>query len=380
MRLKVKILSTLIYYDIPHLFTARDSVGTTYLCLLVIDDDEQSQYLVISISIDRLTKLIKGELALRDVFEHPEMGNWFVTEEFEDQFVYLTVPEFTTPTEDMLPAPGFTLPFVDEQEQTIIAEALERDNTIVHLSLSDPYDRSGIEANFLGDFVKLFQGLVKNAYKKSLNTLKQKDRKVLDLDYNWKMRAFAATTGSLNIHFAGTAQKDIFGNTNLERALEKIDLITSDFMNEEEYISLLVANRGYTISSLRNMMQKITEEHIKIKYQWYSPGTEYVRRREIGPAFADRILSVLNQREDLGQEIREFQGIFDSADVPRGTWRILNAEDAKHYSGTGEYSQLSGIVLDSQVYRVICEELVTVNKVTGNEEVSYSLLSVEVVG
>lgn len=146
MNIKLKILSTLIYYDVPHLFIARDMVGTNYLCLLIDDSDEQHKYIAVAISPDKLNKVINGLLDLRSIFESPELGTWYVLQEFDDEFGYAIKSDLSTLPEEYLPNPGFAIPKTNIEEQLIVSEAFQKDNTIVHLSLADFNDAHSIPA------------------------------------------------------------------------------------------------------------------------------------------------------------------------------------------------------------------------------------------
>lgn len=377
MKNKLKVLSTLIYYDVPHLFLARDVVGTTHLCLLVDDSGDYLRYLTTPASPDRISKILNGALDLRTAFQEPELRTWQIIEEFDDNYGYSVKADFQNVPEEYLPAEGFFLPSVDAEEHIIVTEALQKDNTIVHLSLADGSDTHSIQADILGDFVKLFQSLVRNIYKKSISHLPKQDKKALDQEYNWALRAFAASPGSLNIHFEGTAQKELFGGTKIEKALEKIDELTSTFIDPEEYLESLRKVQGHTITSYRKIVEKIIKENIKVKYKWYSPGEKTVHKREINKVFAEQVLVIINQKNDLSQEIREFKGFIKSADVKNGHWRILDEEEVKEYSGISTSGQLDGVVIETQKYRMICEEEITVSRVTDREEITYKIMSIE---
>ena len=281
MKNKLKVLSTLIYYDVPHLFLGRDVVGTTHLCLLVDDSDDSLKYLTTPISPNRVSKVINGTIDIREVFEIPELNTWQIIEEFDEEYGYASKAEFQKVPEGFLPEAGFFL----------------------------------IQADILGDFVKLFQSLLKNLYKKTISKLPKNDRKSLDQEYNWALRAFASSPGSFNIHIESTAQTELFGGTNIEKALSKLDVLTNSFNDSEMYIELLRDVKGHSITSYKKIVEKIIKENIKIKYKWYSPGEKIVHKRELSKIFAEQVLVIINQKNDLSQEIREFKGYIKSADV-----------------------------------------------------------------
>lgn len=377
MKIELNISRILIYYDFPELFLANDNVGTKYLCLLTKFNENSPEYVCLPVSNSKLASLISGEIDLREAFINPETGNWFYINSFNGESFEASRLETKELQENLLPEEGFLYPQIDESNKEIVTEVQERENTIVHLSLADSKNSYSIEADVLADYVKLFQGLVRKTYKKTISKLGAKSKKLLDQEYNYNLRAFATSKGSLNIHFYGTAQKDIFGNTELERALSKIDKITQDFSDEEEYIELLRSIKGHPISSYRKLIERISKENVRVKYKWYSPGEQEVHYRELSKTFAEKVLEILNQKDELIEEIKEFVGVFKQADVTRGNWRIHNSEDNKEYSGVSEGRKLEGITLETMEYKAICEEIIVIDKVTEREKVEYRLVTIE---
>lgn len=101
------ISQILVFYDVPEVFLAKDVVGTSYLCLLV-SDDGQLTYIAISISQRRLVEFIDGIVDLRDIFENPEIREWY-SFNFNDvsEPINATLLEASAFAETYLPDSGF---------------------------------------------------------------------------------------------------------------------------------------------------------------------------------------------------------------------------------------------------------------------------------
>ncbi len=105
----------LVFYDEIQIFTAKDAVGCIYLCLLYDSSAEESNYLGVSISQDRLDSFLKGILDLREVLTQPEIpGQYYriVMKKDSIQAFDLTEEDIQ---ESMLPAEGY---FFEPDEQT----------------------------------------------------------------------------------------------------------------------------------------------------------------------------------------------------------------------------------------------------------------------
>ena len=72
----LKIMRTLEYYDVPHLFIAEDDNGVSFLCMLYdIANDGELKFISVTVSADKLNDFIKGQVDLLTMFTSPELKN-----------------------------------------------------------------------------------------------------------------------------------------------------------------------------------------------------------------------------------------------------------------------------------------------------------------
>jgi hypothetical protein len=263
------------------------------------------------------------------------------------------------------------------QDELIRHEVVEYNNVIVHLSLSDDNNTQSIPIDDLGDFIKLYQGLVENAYKKSILSSELKEKKSFIIPANYKLEAFAASPGSFNLHLVSRSNKDLFGNSIIEEGLRRINDIITYTENEEELIESLRQIKGHAISNYRKLLEKIINRNITFKYKWHSPSSSVIHSRSINKQYASKIKDILDLKDELVEEIKEFIGLVKQADVERGSWRITNEEDGKDYTGESEGHLLDGITLETVRYKFVCEEIIEAMKVTEKEKTNYRLRSVK---
>lgn len=376
MKRKVHIDRILVFHDFPELFLAQDKSGLDYLCLLTELNADQYQYHCISISKKRLYQYLNGKVDLRELFTNPELPEWWIATDTSQQEIEINFFSHEGLSDELLPE---TDCFFTEvlQDEVIRQEVIEHNNVIVHLSLSDDNNNQSIPIDDLGDFTKLYQGLVENAYKKSILSSELKEKKSFIIPANYKLEAFAASPGSFNLHLVSRSNKDLFGNSIIEEGLRRIDDIISYSENEEELIKSLRQIKGHAISNYRKLLEKIINRNITFRYKWHSPSSPVIHSRSIDKQYATKIKEVLDLKDELVEEIIEFIGLVKQADVERGSWRITNEEDGKDYTGESEGHLLDGITLETVRYKFICEEIIEAMKVTEKEKTNYRLKSVD---
>lgn len=376
MKRKLYIDRILVFHDFPELFLAQDKSGLDYLCLLTNLETEKYHYHCVAISKKRLYQYLNGKVDLRDIFTNPELPEWWQATDTSDREFEIAFYSNEGLNEEFLPE--IDCYFSEElQDDLIRHEVVEHNNVIVHLSLSDENNKQSIPIDDLGDFSKLYQALVENAYKKSILNSDLKEKKSFIIPTNYKLEAFAASPGSFNLHLISRSNKNLFGTSIIEEGLRRIDDIISYTESEDELIESLRQIKGHTISNYRKLLEKVINRNITFKYKWHSPSSPVIHTRTINQQYATRVKEILDLKDELVEEIKEFIGLVKQADVERGSWRITNEEDGKDYTGDSEGHLLDGITLETVRYKFICEEIIEAMKVTEKEKTNYRLKSVE---
>lgn len=371
--LKLSVDKILIFYDLPQLFIAKDQIGTRYVCLYVESESDFAEYISIPVSKDKLNELIVGRLDLRSAFQLSEMGIWyFVTFDESEEFITRAIV-FSEVDEKYLPAEDFYFPQIEPTNEVIVKEAANKGNAIVHLSFLDSHNRNSMDIELLGDFMKLFQNLVKYTYKRAVSHI-VKHRPDLEHESNYTLSAFATSPGSFNVHLQSVANRDLFGNSNIEYALNRIDEMVGDISNENELIDKIKLSKGHAIGAYKKILENIIAFNINVSYKWVSGSSNEVHSKRINKLYAEKAIEIIESKEDLSSEVKEFVGVVTEVDTDNRKWRILNEDDGKSYHGKAETLSLAGITAETVRYKFTCEEIVEMIKVTGKEKISYNLL------
>ncbi len=378
MNNNLSIEKVLLYYDGPELFVGRDAVDTRYLCMRVEYTPNTLEYISASISKNKLSNFLSGQLDLREFFLHPEKGGWFFLR-YEGSEIVATKWEAPELPEDFLPETGFTYE-PSTIDPGIAKEVIDSNKAIVHVSVADALNgvANSVELEGLGDVMKIYSKLLDRTYRKSiqLSSLEKYEKKLFLDPSNSKVRAFASSIGSFKIHLYSTASVDLFGKSPIEYGLKKLEEILGDYESESQYISVLRTVKGHTITSLKNLMRVLIDRQIIITHDWSTPNNISTKKISISKPKAERIYRIITMSEELTQEERIFRGIFSRVDDKSGSWRIINEEDGKEYSGNSDPLQLAGIIIRQQLYTLVCEEIIEENTIDEKETPKFELKTV----
>jgi len=377
MNKEIKIQQILIYYDVPQLFLGTDIVDTNYLCLLTTFDEISAEYLCISISNKRYVDLKLGNIDLREVFANPETNDWYISSDIEIEKIF--VKHIEKISFDLLPDTGFYFPKIETENTSIVAESKLYDNTVIQLSISDLKNSHSIDLNTFANISKLYQSLVKQCYKTAVAKRKLPDKKSFLTRNNYALRAFETSQGSFKIHLSSNSNKDLFGVTMIELALEVIDDLTVNFDDESKLIDLFKKYKGHTLNSLKKFLEELLNSNITLNYQWFAPSRAKIHNNSLNLEYSKKIVDILRKKEDLIQEEKILIGQFQQIDVEKGNWRILNEEDGKEYSGKTKDSSvlLSGVTTVTKQYQLTCIEQIEEVIVTEKEIFNYTLISIQ---
>jgi hypothetical protein len=375
MRLSIQPESILIYYDLPQLFVGVDQIGSKYLALLVDTSDDAAKYLVKPLSIAELSSFVLGKTDLLSILSESSLNAWFYLEtRDENSFEPLHEVEPEAIPSSYWPRPGFFLPQIEHVDEFLVEEAYRRGEVVVSISLDSGILDHSTPAYFLGDILRYFQSLVKFAYKKSLNKAKPSLRKHLDQVDNCTLFAFATERGSFRIYLETRSQRDLFGAHAIGRAMERIDSIFGE--TETEITANLKANSGHAVGSLSRLLESVAKNAKGFNYAWVDPSFRKVSGKFISTAYAADILEIISAREDVKTETVAIDGYLLAADVTTGSWHAVSLDNENFY-GSGEGGKLKDKRLFTQRYRLLCEEHIEEEVVSGREKTKLILIGIE---
>lgn len=86
---KLRLIRTLVYYDVPQLFIAEDDNGVRYLCLLYsVEENGELKIIGVTVSADKLNDFIKGHVDLLTMFTSPELEDSIFHIHMKEEGIY----------------------------------------------------------------------------------------------------------------------------------------------------------------------------------------------------------------------------------------------------------------------------------------------------
>jgi len=364
-------LQTVLYYDVPQVFIAGDQLGTRYVCMLVEEGNEVDKYLCVPASAHRLNSLFSGELDLRSLYESPETDELYVVNTSPDGLSAMSVTalDLNDVSQDWFPDPGLFIGIERLPDIQVIEEALRRQRAIIHCKLSPPESRDEpkITAEHLGQAVRLFQRLVKHAYRKALKGLDDASRQLLSEPRNYELEIFAFSPGSFTLHMQSAVPADLLGYVQISKALEIIDSISERIDYPDEAVDIVAAFGGHFATAYKDLLRFITETETSIEYEWSIPERRASNRYRISTAQAAPLYKEMIKRVEIEVEEIRLVGRLTKVDKKLRTWRLVSEDDQKEYSGSSEVD-LSGLVIQTQRYEFLCDARLEEERSTGREK------------
>lgn len=379
--ISIKIDKILVYYDAPEICLASDAIGTKYICILCDEKNGDLKYLSVSISNDRLYLFYKNKYELREIFKFPEMGMWytFIASTISTEG-YFELEMIDVIDENWLPDEGFVF-----EPYEIINEELARDTIKINKPLFDfDISQNGkthkVSAEALAAMLSALQKTIKYGYRKAISEFKQEKRQLLDYISNYLVDVVAFQPGSLDVRLVSDSQSDLFGNSYIEYAFERLDqFLTPDIDDENDVIEVLRNQRGHLLTSYKQLLQIAYTNDIEIKYTWILPNMKTNKQKIINRIYAGKMLEIMNKRKELGIEEITITGYVMQADVDSKKWRMISEIENKEYIGESVDVSLSGIVLETQKYEFVCEEKTEESIVSEVEKNKYILKSLRMI-
>lgn len=372
----------LLFYDVPQVFMGRDEVGGQYVCMIGAEDGDNGPiYECVSISPQRARELIKGAIDLRSIYESPEVSEFYSAHFLGEDDVSLvsTLSDYSTFPLRSLPEPGLFFEGFDEVAET----AVDMATTVSFVSLEVPEaDRQArIHTNTLGEFLFIFQAMVRNFSRVAARVAKKPLKKG---DDSYAADVFGFAKGSFTVKFCSSHPSDMHGeNPAFTSAMEQINRFLALSANTSAALEYLQSVRGHTASSLIKLLNFLSENDAAIRVEWANPSMVSANKSRLSLLQIRRLVEICKQRSDLSMQEVLIRGRLDLAAQTAGNWRLISEEDKEVYSGEiaeGSNISLNGAVIGDALYEFLCEEHVEIVAATGRENRRLFLKSMKKLG
>jgi hypothetical protein len=367
----IRHTTTLFYYDGPQVFEARDAIGGHYVAVAVESETAQDRYLVAGVSPERLRQFRSGTLDLRSLLVEDGEAEWYLATAAAGLDQPLALETQTTPlmTSELLPDAGFVL-HDHPAEVEALKEARQRNNLVLEISVDPPEaaEEHRIRVERLVGLLGHVQTIVKHAYGAALRELSPYTRRTVDRsDAHLLDVVIPAAAGSFRVVLEAAKTPNMFGENELGRALEKVDVLFESASNPQQTLATVKAHRGHLAGAYLRLLRFLVQNKTGLRYSWAEPTFSKPNSRAITQGEAGPLVDVLSGVSNLGAETVNLIGALEKADKVSGTWRLATQDG--NFSGKIKEGgpSLEGLKIGG-VYQFSCLEEIEEVEGTGREQ------------
>lgn len=368
-------ITILDYYDGIQIFTASDEIGGNYLGTMVGTVGDHGQYLVAGVSPSNLHLFRCGEMDLRTLLLASPPHERFITVasgKFSDM-LKLTVLEEPLEQSSLLPDEDF---FLEEEpvRDDLVSEAKLRNNLILEIIAAPPESATGhrMRANALGNLILHVQRLIRYAYRAEIRSLRQSYHGIRNVpDAHLMDVTVPAAAGSYRIVMEPSNPTDMFGHSEMSRALERIDRVFASGHDPATARQNLAEHKGHLAGSYIQLMRLLATTETGLRYRWATSDLAETRDAGVTRAQAKQLADILETAIELSTEEVSLKGKLEQANDRSGTWCIFDNDGRRHYGKVDDPADLDGLTIGT-TYEFLCVETIEIDA-SGREGRSLSL-------
>lgn len=366
----VRHTTTLFYYDGDQVFEARDAIGGHYIAVMVTPEAGRDRYIVAGVAPERLRQFRVGALDLRTLLLERGEADWYFgafSAAGTDLVIQPQVGSLTA--SDLLPEAGFLL-HARPAGDLALQEARQRNNLVLEVAVDPPEaaEEHRIRVPTLIGLLGHVQTMVKHAYGAALRELSLSRRREIDRsDAHLLNVVVPAARGSFRVVLEGAKTPDMLGQSELARALTRVDSLFENVSNPEQTIAVLKANRGHLAGAYLRLLRFLNERQMGLRYSWAEPAFTRPQSRAVTESQAGFLVTALSGVSNLGSESVQLNGVLEKADKVSGAWRIATPDGT--YSGEVRSGgpSLEGLKIGG-TYQFSCMEEIEEVEGTGREQ------------
>ena len=366
--------TVLDYYDGIQIFTASDEIGGQYIGTMVGTEGDHGRYLVTGVSPANLHLFRCGEMDLRDLLLASPTYERFITVasgKFSDP-LSLTAVEEPLERGSLLPEEGF---FLEEEpiQDSLVSEAKARNNLVLEIITAPPEAAAGhrMRANALGNLILYVQRLVQNAYRAELRAMSAASRRMRTTTNAQLDVTVPAAPGSYRILMEPANPPDMFGHSELSRAMERVDRVFTSGSDPATARRNLEEHKGHLAGSYIRLMRLLANSGTGLQYRWATADSIDSRNAGVTRVQAIRLADALEIAVELSTEDVTVTGRLEQASDRLGTWCIVDDSGERHYGRSDDPAELDGLTI-GESYEFVCVESIDIDA-TGRERRTLTL-------
>lgn len=361
--------TVLEYYDGIQVFTASDEIGGQYIATMVGVEGGHGRYLVTGVSPVNLRLFRCGEMDLRNLLLASPAYERFIavaSGKFSDP---LNLAPLDEPLEDtlLLPEEGF---FLEEEpvQDLLVSEAKVRNNLVLEITATPPEAMYGhrMRANSLAHLILRIQSLLLHAHRAETRGARRANRRQANAAGAHLMDVTVpAAAGSYRIVMEPANRPDMFGYSELTKAMERVDRVFASGSDPATARQNLQEHKGHLAGAYINLMRFLSNSGAGVRYRWAAVDSTETKTASVSRMQAKQLADALDGHIELSTETVTVTGRLEEAGDRLGRWWIADNYGEHHHGNAEDPSELDGLTIGNY-YEFVCTESIEVDA-TGRE-------------
>ena len=229
-----------------------------------------------------------------------------------------------------------------------------------------------MRAESLGNLILYMQRLVRYAHQAELRLLRQASSRIRNTSRAHLMDVTVpAAAGSYRIVMEPANPPDMFGHSELSRALERIDRVFASGNDPATARQNLAEHKGHLAGSYIKLMRLLADSGTGLQYRWATTDSIESRNAGVTRVQASQLADVLEVAIELSTEAVTVRGRLEQASDRLGTWCVAEGDGERHYGKVEDPTELDGFIIGLS-YEFVCAETVDIDA-TGRERRTLTL-------
>ncbi len=367
--------TVLDYYDGVQIFTASDAIGGQYIGTMIGTEGDHGRYLITGVSPAHLHLFRCGEMDLRALLLASPIYERFITVasgEFSDP-LSLTALEEPLEQSSLLPAEGF---FLEEEpvQDPLVSKARLQNNLVLEIITTPPESFAGhrMRANVLGNLILCIQKLVRHAHRAESGSTRRASRNIRSIPNAHLMDVTVpAAAGSYRIVMEPANPPDMFGYSEMSKAMERIDRVFASGSDPATARQNLEEHKGHLAGSYIQLLRLLADSKTGLRYRWATADSVQIRNAGVTRTQASQLADVLETALSLSTEAVTLRGRLEQANEWQRTWGIEDDAGNRHQGTASDPAELAGFTIGA-FYEFMCFESVDIDA-TGKERRTLTL-------
>jgi len=181
-----------------------------------------------------------------------------------------------------------------------------------------------------------------------------------------------AAPGSFRVVLEAARRPDMFGQSELSRALQLVDDLFEKTSDPAANLACVRKRKGHLAGAYLRLLRFLAERRSGLRYAWAEPNFDAPHQRTLEERETQALIEALSGEASLGVETVTLVGQLDKADRKNGSWRLITS-DGSESGETKDAVSLDELKIGG-TYRFVCQEEIVETEGSGRESRALYLL------